>query len=728
MIAAPAMLSSVLAAGPLDAQAAPELRWAGLALLLPLLSGVLCLLCGWMKVRSKLPAALTIAALGGAFATILRLQGVVGETPVVVNLFDWISWTWGDGSRFHGFTANVDLYIDRLTVFWMLFVTGLGTLIALYASEYMESDVGKGYTRFFGAVSIFLFAMGCLVMGGNLVMLYLGWEGVGLASYLLIGYYFTKPEAVAAAKKAFIVNRIGDLGLALALFLTWQCYGTVEYAALWKAIEAAPASSEWTAQAIPWLLMLGAFGKSAQLPLYVWLPDAMEGPTPVSALIHAATMVTAGVYLIARMFPLFVVNPDALAAVAWVGGLTALLAATIGMAQYDMKRIWAYSTISQLGYMFLGLGVGTTFGASYHVFTHAFFKALLFLTAGAVMHGFAGQLDIRKLSGLLKVPGFRLVSLLAVLGCFWLAAFPFTAAFFSKDEILVSAFTAKDERVHLLGWIGLVVAALTAYYTFRVGFRVFFGPVKYEPGDEHHVHDDHGHGHDAGHDHGSHGHHGAFHPHGPRWAIRVPLVLIAVGAILAGWPSYRTMLDHDAPNWVRSQVAHSSAFAGAGDAAHAPHDGAASGDAHGAHHLVLGMDAHTAVGRLGSLACIAGILVSLYLHLINRGAADALRRALMGSMATRWIVVGAERKWLVDEFYDWVIRLPLKVVANILSAIDELLLDAGIVNGLGGLPAAVGRLFRPLYGGVVQGYAVTMAGGVALVAAWVIWIWLRGAL
>ncbi len=261
MIAAPAMLSSVLALaeGPLDAHAAPELRWAGLALLLPLVSGVLCLLCGWMKVRSKLPAALTIAALGGAFATILRLQGAVGETPVVINLFDWISWTWGDGSRFHGFTANVDLYIDRLTVFWMLFVTGLGTLIALYASEYMESDVGKGYTRFFGAVSIFLFAMGCLVMGGNLLMLYLGWEGVGLASYLLIGYYFTKPEAVAAAKKAFIVNRIGDLGLALALFLIWQCYGTVEYAALWKAIEAAPASSEWSAQAIPWLLMLGAF-------------------------------------------------------------------------------------------------------------------------------------------------------------------------------------------------------------------------------------------------------------------------------------------------------------------------------------------------------------------------------------------------------------------------------------------------------------------------------------
>jgi NADH-quinone oxidoreductase subunit L len=375
------------------------------------------------------------------------------------------------------------------------------------------------------------------------------------------------------------------------------------------------------------------------------------------------------------------------------------------------------------------------------VFTHAFFKALLFLTAGAVMHGFAGQLDIRKLSGLLKVPGFRLVSLLAVLGCFWLAAFPFTAAFFSKDEILVSAFTAKDERVHVLGWIGLVVAALTAYYTFRVGFRVFFGPVKYEPGDDHHGHDDHGHAHG----HGAHGtpgaqaahggSHGSFHPHGPRWAIRVPLVLIALGAILAGWPSYRTMLNHDEPNWVRRQVSQSSAFQGVAAESHGSHDGHAatatssgSDHAHADHgHMVLGMDAHTAVGRLGSLACIAGILVSLYLHLINRGAADALRRILMGSIATRWIVVGAERKWLVDEFYDWVIRLPLRLIANILSAIDELLLDAGIVNGIGALPAAFGRLFRPLYGGVVQGYAVTMAGGAALVAAWVIWIWLRGA-
>ncbi len=729
MIATLSLVPTILgmAEGPLDAHAAPELRWAGLALLLPFVSSVLCVLCAWLNVRSKLPAVITVAALAGAFATIVKLSGSVGEAPVTVHLFEWIDWSWGDGARFHSFAANFDLYIDRLTIFWMLFVTGLGTLIALYASEYMEADVGKGYTRFFAAVSIFLFAMGSLVMGGNLVLLYLGWEGVGLASYLLIGYYFTKPAAVAAAKKAFIVNRVGDLGLALAIFLIWHCYGTVEYAGLWKALDGSAAPAEWPAQLIPWLLMLGAFGKSAQLPLYVWLPDAMEGPTPVSALIHAATMVTAGVYLIARMFPVFVASPDAMVAVAWVGGLTALLAATIGMAQFDMKRIWAYSTISQLGYMFMGLGVGTAFGASYHVFTHAFFKALLFLTAGAVMHGFAGQLDIRKLSGLIKVPGFRLVSALALLGALWLAAFPWTAAFFSKDEILVSAFSASDDRVHLLGWLGLVVAALTAYYTFRVCFRVFLGPVQFEPGDEAHGHDDdHAHDPHASHARGNASHaaseHAAFHPHGPRWAIRLPLVLIALGAVAAGWPSYRTMLNQDATNWVAQQVHASSAYQGVTMASH----GEATAGAHDA-HLVLGMDAHTAVGRIGALCAIGGILLAAWLHLIQRGAADALRRTLLGMRFTRWIVVGAERKWYVDEVYNWMPRLTLRLVATICSALDDLLLDAGIVNGIGGVPAVVGRLFRPLYGGVVQGYAVTMAGGVALVAAWVIWVWMRGA-
>jgi NADH-quinone oxidoreductase subunit L len=244
-----------------------------------------------------------------------------------------------------------------------MFVTGLGTLITIYASEYMEPDLGKGYSRFFAGISVFLFAMAALVLSDNLLMLYLGWEGVGFASYWLIGYYFERPAAVAAAKKAFIVNRIGDLGLALAIYLIWTTFGTVQYdelSTIFAADSMNPEFEGWTTSAIPFLLMLAAFGKSAQLPLYVWLPDAMEGPTPVSALIHAATMVTAGIYLVARTYQFFLLEPVSLHVIAWVGGLTALLAATIGMAQHDIKRIMAYSTVSQLGYMFLGLGVLTT--------------------------------------------------------------------------------------------------------------------------------------------------------------------------------------------------------------------------------------------------------------------------------------------------------------------------------------------------------------------------------
>ena len=378
-------------------QATPS--WAQFILWLPLISMALCGLCAALKVKTKTPALITIVCLATSFVMTLMLY-VGYEGARVIHIFDWVQVHWSEGS----FVANFALYIDSLTLLWMLFVTGLGTLIAIYASEYMEHDVGKGYARFFAGVSVFLFAMSCLVMGDNLLMLYLGWEGVGFASYWLIGYFYKRPAAVAAAKKAFIVNRIGDLGLALAIYFIWSTFGTIQYDGIATALAAhhdaagnfAPFGG-WTVHAIPYLLMLAAFGKSAQLPLYVWLPDAMEGPTPVSALIHAATMVTAGVYLIARTYPLFQLDHFALPTVAWVGGVTALLAATIGMAQYDIKRIMAYSTVSQLGYMFLGLGVLSSYGAAYHVFTHAFFKAVLFLTCGAIMHGFAGQLDLRKL-------------------------------------------------------------------------------------------------------------------------------------------------------------------------------------------------------------------------------------------------------------------------------------------------------------------------------------------
>jgi len=707
----------VLALTP-RATIAPEYAWLGLVVLLPLISAAACALCAAFGCKNKLPAAITVAALGSSFVIVLKAY-LSYAGPVEVPIFEWINFSWGSGGKFHSFVADCSLYIDTLTLFWMLFVTGLGTLIAIYASEYMEANRGAGYARFFFGISVFLFAMSSLVMGDNLAMLYLGWEGVGLASYLLIGYDYHRPSAVAAAKKAFIVNRIGDLGLALGIFMLWANYGTLRYDELFAAMAAGGQSSvDWHISVIPFLIMLGAFGKSAQFPLYVWLPDAMEGPTPVSALIHAATMVTAGVYLIARMYPFFELHPDALATVAWVGAGTALLAATIGMMQHDIKRVFAYSTISQLGYMFMGLGVGTSFGACYHTFTHAFFKALLFLTAGAVMHGFAGQLDLRKLSGLRRLPGWRIVSWTMFIGCLWLAAFPFTAAFYSKDAILLAALTSPRWDFVLLGWVGLFTAALTAYYTFRVWFRVCAGPLHFEMGsDGHHdEHAEHGHSHPA--EHGAH----ESHPHAPRWAINGVLLLLAVGAIAAGLPSYLELFAH-ASNWVQMMIAGSSAAQGAGLAqAHgAAHAGS---DAH--HGSVLGMDPHTGLAIVGTLASIGGISIAWFLHLYSRASADNLLAWLRARPFVVWIPGAMENKWYVDEIYHGIFRFPLWIGAQVLSLGDKHFLDGALVDGFARLPIALGKVFRPLYAGVLQGYAVTMVGGVGLVLAWVTWVWLRG--
>jgi len=676
-----------------EAGAAGGPGWAGLILLFPILSLIACGVFAALRVRSKLPAFTTVGFLGASFATTVALY-LGHEQPYVVHLFDWINLSWGEGATATTFAANFALYVDTLTLLWMLFVTGLGTLIALYASEYMEPDLGVGYSRFFAGVSIFLFAMSCLVMGDNLVLLYLGWEGVGFASYMLIGYYYTRPAAVAAAKKAFIVNRIGDLGLALGIYLTWHAYGTVEYEALFRAFAEGGLATEaggWQTAAIPYLFMIGAFGKSAQLPLYVWLPDAMEGPTPVSALIHAATMVTAGVYLLCRVYPLMTLHPAALPTVAWVGGLTALLAATIGMAQYDIKRIMAYSTVSQLGYMFLGVGVATTYAAAYHVFTHAFFKAVLFLTCGAIMHGFAGQLDLRRLSGLRQMPGWRIVSYTMLYGCLCLAGFPYlTSGFFSKDKIMIEAFVTEGPGFRALGVIALVTALLTAYYTFRVWFRVCAGPKHYEMGDDHHGADDHAHGDDHG-----HGHH---EPHPPRLAINSVLVIITAMAAVAIFL---------AP-WLKDMVKSSSA--GGGVPVVAGHEGG------------FWADPHQWMPLVASLTTLLGIGIAAYLHLLNRPAADRLRSGLLASPATRWLPVAMERKWYVDEVYHAIVRAPLWVLGKAMWAVDRWLLDGFVVDGTASLPRRLGRSFQPLQNGLLQSYAVSMAGGVALVALLVLYM------
>ncbi len=700
-------------------------KWILLIVFLPLLGFVFNAIYAASGNKSKLPAWTTIALLAVAFLATLSMFLSYDGTPYTVHAFDWFNLHYGEKS----FVANFSFYIDKLTILWMLFVTGLATLIALYASEYMSHDIGTGYCRFFSAFGLFVFSMSCLVMGDNMLMLYLGWEGVGLCSYLLIGYFYKKPSAVAAAKKAFIVNRIGDLGLALGIYLTFVHFGTVEYAALFSNetlhhyIDAAvagdfsaiPSEAQWIAM----LLMVGAFGKSAQFPLYVWLPDAMEGPTPVSALIHAATMVTAGVYLIARFYPLFLVSENALPIVAWIGTITALLAATIGMAQFDIKRIMAYSTVSQLGYMFAGLGLLSTTGAAFHVLTHAFFKALLFLACGAVMHGFAGQLDLRKLSGVSWMKGWGIVGITMLIGCMNLAGLPYiTSGFYSKDMILAEAFVTPGYR--LMGWVLVFTAIMTAYYTFRVFFRVFLGDQHAEPGEDFHGDDTND-----------------FHPHAPGWAINTVLITLAACSMLAialAW------IDKSAYHgWVGSMVADSTAsfhspYAVSLAAAHGEGNPAAVAGpvGYGAPGKVLGMDPHGGMIVVSGLGAIFGVLVAAFFHgpkgwqglfLGGRTQADKCRMDAIAKRAgpiPRW----AENKWFVDEFYAMVFVTPLRVVSHIFHWIDKLLLD-GLVNLFGFLPRVLAWIIRPSQSGVLQGYAVSMAGGLAVLLLVVIVIVLR---
>jgi NADH-quinone oxidoreductase subunit L len=715
--------------------------WIALIPLFPLIASALCLGYLYFGVKGKLAAWTTLALLLASFGVTLAgfLQWNAGDhSPTVTTVWTWLSASWGDGPG-QTFTADIGFYMDGVSWLWMLFVTGLSALICLYASEYMAGD--KGYARFFSAFALFVVSMSCLVMGDNLVLLYLGWEGVGLCSYMLIGYYYTKPSAVAAAKKAFIVNRIGDLGLALGLWLTFTTFGTIEFDTLFALVgsgevpvdAAGEPVTGWVTWGIPALLMLGAFGKSAQFPLYVWLPDAMEGPTPVSALIHAATMVTAGVYAIDRMFPLFAGLDGGMVAlqiVGWVGVFTALLAATIGMAQFDIKRIMAYSTVSQLGYMFAGLAFLTTAGASFHVFTHAFFKAILFLACGAVMHGFAGQLDLRRLSGLWSQPGWRITTIAMFIGCLNLAGFPFTAGFFSKDMIIAEAFVTPGKA--FLGVVLLLTAGLTAYYTFRVFFRVFAGPPHSEPGEdgdaeaaaaaehEHELEEAEGHG---------------FHPHPPGWAINLVLILLTVGSLASaaayfthkddhGWVGY--LMKHSTADYVSPYAHHGddgshSALPGGAVVLPAADAPASAGD-HAEGGTIFGRDPHKVMPYIASAVGLIGILVAAFLHgprgigglFIGSRTEAARSRAddllpYLGPVA-RW----AQHKWYVDELYHWIIVTPLYVASNIFHIIDKLLVD-GLVNGAGAAPRAIARAIRPSQSGVLQGYAAGMAGGLALI-------------
>ncbi len=640
---------------------------------LPIVAAIFCALCCTKKSWRHYASWICLASVVGSFILSLMAGSIItpGKEAQTVTFFEWIH-----AGRFQ---ANFHYYFDTLTIVMLYVITGIGSLVIWYAGGYMKGD--RGYARFFMAVSLFIFSMTTLVMADNLLLLFLGWEGVGLCSYLLIGYYYDKPSAVAAGKKAFIVNRIGDLCFILGIFLTYREFGTIAYEPLFEAL-ADMEHATGSVAAIPFLFMLGAFGKSAQLPLYVWLPDAMEGPTPVSALIHAATMVTAGVYLIARMMPMFVLSPYALPVVATVGGLTALFAATIALCQYDIKRIFAYSTVSQLGYMFLGLGAASSVGAVFHLFTHAFFKALLFLTAGSVMHAMAGQLDLRKMGGLRhKMP---VTCWLMFAGCLALAGVPLFSGFYSKDLILGDAMAAglngHNPWMTVLAWMGLFTAFLTAFYTFRLWFRVFWGPDQCVMGDDHH---------DDG---------GGHHPHEPHempWSMNLPLVFLAVGAVIGG------MVCHE---WMTTMVLSSSA----GEAL--SHGGTA-------HHASLfGMDVHSAVMVLSIAAALLGIALAAWFHLIRPSAADRVKQSYAGLCDL------LENKYFVDELYDAVVVRPLKLIGSVCFVIDRLVID-GMVSLVGFAPRLLGLTVRPTQSGSLQGYGLSMVVGLAIMLLLVTLMW-----
>ncbi|HUO07998.1 MAG TPA: NADH-quinone oxidoreductase subunit L [Phycisphaerae bacterium] len=687
--------------------------------LIPLLPLLTCALIGLIGYKIK-PYAHIPAILSVFFSFVLSIALLIGLSNGSLkaeNLHDLPVFDWFTAGNFHVAAA---VSIDQLTALYLSFITGIGLLIFIYAAGYMHGDYG--YFRFFAFMSIFVFFMTTLVMASNFVALFLGWEGVGLASYLLIGYYYPRPSAVAAAKKAFITNRVGDLGLLIGIFLLYRYFGTLEFSAIFAQLHDSQkiANLMPIIRFIPFCIMLGAFGKSAQFPLHVWLPDAMEGPTPVSALIHAATMVTAGIYLIARTMPLFAMGPGnyfdinilhfsfhltALDVVACIGCFTAFLAASIALCQYDLKRIWAYSTLSQLGYMFLGLGVMASSSAVFHVFTHAFFKALLFLSAGSVMHAMGGELDIRKMSGLRKVMPITAFTMLV--GCIALAGVPGFAGFFSKDEIISHAINAPTGPGFFLGLVALLVAFMTAFYTFRVYFKVFLGPLQLPataghheespflpdtgPGIIHESHEDAPHGHDPAaaahtaphvHDEDAHA------PNDGSPLMWVPLLILSIGAIGAGYLGFSKTGD-----WLHP-------FLGA---ALVPTPEAAE---RVSEHLLL---------ALGILIPPAGILVAWYFYKANRPAADA--------MAARFrpLVNFLYNKWFFDEIYAAFILNPIWMLAVVFSIFDRYIID-GIVFFIAFVPQIVGYSLKPMQRGVLQRYAVGMIAGLAAIILGVMYL------
>jgi NADH-quinone oxidoreductase subunit L len=577
--------------------------------------------------------------------------------PYTENVGTWI--TAG------GFHADFAFAFDQLTLIMLLVVTGVGFLIHLYSAGYMAHE--EGYWRFFAYLNLFMFFMLTLVLAENFLLMFVGWEGVGLASYLLIGFYFTRDSAAKAGIKAFVVNRIGDFGFLLAMFLLIAHFGTLSFGQIFTQVAQHPELQGGFLTAVALFLILGATGKSAQIPLYVWLPDAMEGPTPVSALIHAATMVTAGVYMVARTHLIFDRSPFALTTLAIIGAATALFAATIGLVQTDIKRVLAYSTVSQLGYMFLACGVAAYSSGIFHLLTHAFFKALLFLGAGSVIHSLSGEQDMRVMGGLRKkIPITFWTMTMAVLA---ICGIPPFAGFFSKDEILYQAFVSPGPVGKIVWFVGLFTAGLTAFYMFRLWYLTFFGESRAPET----THDDHGHEH-------AHG------VHESPWIMLGPLVILAILSVIGGWVGVPEAMGGHA------EITHFLA------PVTQPVGEAAEGS--NSQELLL-----AAV----SVACVA---IGWFLAHLMYFAKPELPAQLAAKV--RGLYTLLLHKYWVDELYGALIVTPILLLSRYVL---KGLLDTGVITGgglvLGYSAQGIGSLVQRIQSGNIRSYAGWLAIGAA---------------
>ncbi len=705
---------------------------------------------------------MALSALGGSFvASVITFVMLGRVTPPAgvnpegfVQKLTWTAWHWLDVSGQAGQRIPIDVAfgVDAMTATMMLVVTGVGFLIHLYSSEYMKED--PGYYRFFAYLNLFIFSMLVLITGDNLPVLFVGWEGVGLCSYLLIGFWFTEEKNAAAGKKAFIANRVGDFGLLCAMAMLLYFSGTLSFSGIKQSAAATlltevkiwplgnlPIESVWDAQfasksiwptqlvhvflpeqvvtvkaatLVGWALFLGCAGKSAQIPLYVWLPDAMAGPTPVSALIHAATMVTAGVYLVARMSDVFVLSPAAMATVAATGAATAIFAASMGLFQKDLKKVLAYSTVSQLGFMFIGVGVGAFASGFFHVFTHAFFKACLFLGAGSVIHAMHARIhdtdrsqDMSNMGGLMKYMPITHATYLV--SCLSIAGFPLFAGFFSKDEILWKAYTAqalgpKAEGMWMwpswfgqsLYWIGIVGATMTSFYMFRSYFMTFHGEFRgwkivkgwVDPNPGHHGHDDHGHD-DHGHDdHEPKKKLEGPEPHESPLAMTLPLMVLGAFAVLAGFLGAEPL--HIAPLIHKLEPIFHKA-----EMLVAVRDNI---DPHGSQMWIM-------MGP-GVAACFAGIGAAYAVYFKQGGAPE---QAFAEAFPRLYSLI--YDKWRIDELYDATVIGMVDALADIFVMADTWIVDGILARLTSLVTQGIGALLRVFHTGRVQVYSAAMVVG-----------------